>query len=59
MADNQEIPENVQNMLYDFHEAITDVEDILEPFFAKPLEQVEIKVSEYISKTYFVSSYKI
>ena len=45
MADDQGIPESVQSSLMDFHSAISDVEEVLAPFFAKPLEEIEADVS--------------
>lgn len=48
MTDEQgEIPESVQSALFDFHSSITAVEDILAPFFAKPLEENETKVVNF------------
>jgi len=41
MSDDDGIPESVQNAIFDFHEAITNVEETLQPFLSKPLEQIE------------------
>jgi len=41
MADDQGIPESVQSALFDFHDSISAVEEVLGPFFAKPLEETE------------------
>jgi len=41
MADEQGIPESVQGALFDFHDAVSNVEDSLGQYFSKPLEELE------------------
>lgn len=45
MGEDQPIPDEVQQKLLEFHDALNSLEELLKPFISVPLEDVESLVS--------------